>query len=74
MVDAYGIKFNKSEVLPGFLVQGINDNSRLWVKWPQERPKAYVFKETVLTMESIQKIDCNIRSYDLSYTALCQEV
>ena len=44
MMDFYGIKFNKSEVMAGLLVQGIDEQSGLAIRWPQERPKSYIMR------------------------------
>ena len=56
MLELYKIKFEREEILDGFLEQGINEKSGVTVQWfptPQ-----------ILSLKPI------IRNYDLSYTSL----
>lgn len=60
MLELYKIKFEREEILDGFLEQGINEKSGVTVQWfpnPQ-----------ILSLKPI------IKNYDLSYTSLYQSI
>lgn len=56
MVEWYGIKFVKGDVLPGFIVQELAGDSGVEIKWPNKKAKSFLWKNNILTVHDIKDI------------------
>lgn len=56
MVEWYGIKFVKVDVLPGFIVQELAGDSGVEIKWPNKKAKSFLWKNNILTVHDIKDI------------------
>ena len=74
MVEWYGVKFVKGDVLPGFLVQELAGDSGVEIKWPSKKAKSFLWKNNILTVHDIKDIQPRAVTYSMKYTTLYQEL
>lgn len=74
MIEFYGILYNKIDILPGYLVEGINEQSGLAIRWPAKKAKAYIFQDNILTVNDILQIKPKTINYSLKYSSFYSEL